>query len=78
MNCRLHDLRHYHGTELADAGIPLTSVRDRLDPDLWLLRGQGHRCCFSASPSIIPRVDLGGTHRALGAVSGIEDAWVGT
>ena len=30
MNCRLHDLRHYHGTELADAGIPLTAVRDRL------------------------------------------------
>ena len=30
VNCRLHDLRHYHGTELADAGIPLTAVRDRL------------------------------------------------
>lgn len=30
VSCRLHDLRHYHGTELADAGIPLTSVRDRL------------------------------------------------
>ena len=30
VNCRLHDVRHYHGTELADAGIPLTAVRDRL------------------------------------------------
>ena len=30
VNCRLHDLRHYHGTELADAGIPLTAVLDRL------------------------------------------------
>jgi integrase len=30
VDCRLHDLRHYHGTELADAGIPLTAVRDRL------------------------------------------------
>ena len=30
VTCRLHDLRHYHGTELADAGIPLTAVRDRL------------------------------------------------
>ncbi|MGH8977693.1 MAG: tyrosine-type recombinase/integrase [Acidimicrobiia bacterium] len=27
---RLHDLRHYHGTVLADLGVPLTSVRDRL------------------------------------------------
>ena len=30
LTCRLHDLRHYHGTELADAGIPLTTVRDHL------------------------------------------------
>ena len=27
---RLHDLRHYHGTMLADLGVPLTSLRDRL------------------------------------------------
>jgi integrase len=27
---RLHDLRHYHGTVLADLGVPLTAVRDRL------------------------------------------------
>ena len=27
---RLHDLRHFHGTELATAGVPLTAIRDRL------------------------------------------------
>jgi integrase len=27
---RLHDLRHFHGTELAAAGVPMTTVRDRL------------------------------------------------
>jgi integrase len=27
---RLHDLRHYHGTMLVGAGVPLPSVRDRL------------------------------------------------
>jgi integrase len=27
---RLHDLRHYHGTMLADLGVPMTAVRDRL------------------------------------------------
>ena len=27
---RLHDLRHFHGTELAAAGIPMTAIRDRL------------------------------------------------
>lgn len=27
---RLHDLRHYHGTMLADLGLPLSAVRDRL------------------------------------------------
>ncbi len=27
---RLHDLRHFHGTELAAAGVPMTAVRDRL------------------------------------------------
>jgi integrase len=27
---RLHDLRHFHGTELASAGIPMTAIRDRL------------------------------------------------
>ena len=27
---RLHDLRHFHGTMLVGAGIPLPSVRDRL------------------------------------------------
>jgi len=27
---RLHDLRHYHGTMLADLGVPLPSIRDRL------------------------------------------------
>jgi integrase len=27
---RLHDWRHYHGTELAAAGVPMTIVRDRL------------------------------------------------
>jgi integrase len=27
---RLHDLRHYHGTMLADLGVPLSAVRDRL------------------------------------------------
>jgi len=27
---RLHDLRHFHGTMLDGAGVPLPSVRDRL------------------------------------------------
>jgi len=27
---RLHDWRHFHGTELASAGVPMTVVRDRL------------------------------------------------
>jgi integrase len=27
---RLHDLRHYHGTMLADLGVPMPAVRDRL------------------------------------------------
>ena len=27
---RLHDLRHFHGTMLVGAGVPLPSVRDRL------------------------------------------------
>jgi integrase len=27
---RLHDWRHFHGTELAAAGVPMTVVRDRL------------------------------------------------
>jgi len=27
---RLHDLRHFHGTMLVGAGVPLASVRDRL------------------------------------------------
>jgi integrase len=27
---RLHDLRHFHGTELAAAGVPMTAIRDRL------------------------------------------------
>jgi integrase len=27
---RLHDLRHFHGTELASAGVPMTAIRDRL------------------------------------------------
>ncbi len=27
---RLHDFRHFHGTELASAGVPMTVVRDRL------------------------------------------------
>ena len=27
---RLHDFRHFHGTELAAAGVPMTVVRDRL------------------------------------------------
>jgi len=27
---RLHDFRHFHGTELAAAGVPMTTVRDRL------------------------------------------------
>jgi integrase len=27
---RLHDMRHFHGTELAAAGIPMTAIRDRL------------------------------------------------
>jgi integrase len=27
---RLHDFRHFHGTELAAAGIPIPTVRDRL------------------------------------------------
>jgi integrase len=27
---RLHDLRHYHGTMLVGAGVPLPTVRDRL------------------------------------------------
>ncbi len=27
---RFHDLRHFHATELAEAGVPLTVVRDRL------------------------------------------------
>jgi integrase len=27
---RLHDLRHYHGTMLADLGVPLPSVQERL------------------------------------------------
>ena len=27
---RLHDMRHFHGTELASAGVPMTAIRDRL------------------------------------------------
>jgi integrase len=27
---RLHDLRHFHGTMIVGAGVPLPSVRDRL------------------------------------------------
>lgn len=27
---RLHDMRHFHGTELAAAGVPMTAIRDRL------------------------------------------------
>jgi integrase len=27
---RVHDIRHFHGTELAAAGVPLTAIRDRL------------------------------------------------
>jgi len=55
---RLHDLRHYHGTMLADLGVPLPSVRDRLghrDLQTTNIYAHGRRASDRAAADAIGR-----------------------
>jgi integrase len=53
---RLHDLRHYHGTMLADLGVPLSAVRDRLghsDLRTTSIYAHGRRATDQAAAELI-------------------------
>jgi len=68
---RLHDLRHYHGTMLADLGVPMPAVRDRLghrDLQTTNLYAHGRR---SADRSA---ADLIGDHLDDSSTSGRNDS----
>jgi integrase len=55
---RLHDLRHYHGTMLADLGVPMPSVQQRLghrDLQTTGIYAHGRRATDRAAADLIAR-----------------------
>ena len=61
---RLHDLCHYHGTMLADLGVPMPAVRDRLghrDLQTTNLYAHGRRATDRTAADLIGRHLDGGS-----------------